>query len=102
MIIYLKTKLEVKLGDTIDVSGINVTITEDLISNNPNMFETKEEFPDYVECIELVNGNAFPAIGDILIVDKPAHPNCSHYVHGVCRAGGYSYNKCFKPYTEKA
>lgn len=47
-IIYLKT--EVKLGQIIDFKGLKITLTQEIIDDNPTLFEVKENIPEYVEC----------------------------------------------------
>jgi hypothetical protein len=49
-------KSEVSLGQVIDFKGLKITLTQQIIDDNPEMFEVKEEFPEYVECI---NGSSF-------------------------------------------
>lgn len=49
-IIYLKTATEVAMGSTIDLSGIKLKITEDLIKDNPDLFEVVE-IPEYVKLV---------------------------------------------------
>jgi hypothetical protein len=46
-IIYLKQ--EVKIGDVIDCNGIKVTVTDDLIENNPTLFEVSDDISSYLE-----------------------------------------------------
>jgi hypothetical protein len=48
-IIYLKCKMEVKIGDLIDLEGVNVRVTQELIDDNPELFEIKEDIPEYVK-----------------------------------------------------
>lgn len=51
-IIYLKTATEVAMGSTIDLSGIKLKITEDLVKDNPDLFEVVEEIPEYIKYIK--------------------------------------------------
>jgi len=46
-IIYLKQ--EVSIGEIIDFEGMKVTVNSELINNNPELFEVKEEVPEYVK-----------------------------------------------------
>lgn len=51
-IIYLEK--EVKLGDKITINEINITVTEQVIKDNPDIFEVIEDkVPEYVECINI-------------------------------------------------
>lgn len=45
-IIYLN-KLEVNLGDQIEIGGMLIKVTQELIDANPNKFEISEIFPEY-------------------------------------------------------
>lgn len=101
-IIYLEQK-EVKIGDKVSLHGVEVTVTQQLIDDLPNLFKVEEEqeILEYVECTKLVRGNPWPAIGDILPVTKP-DCNGQQAIVGVCMVGSISYKNCFKPSTKEA
>lgn len=48
-IYYLKQ--EVKLNQEIDFNGLKITVTQDLINNNPNLFHVEEEKFDTALCV---------------------------------------------------
>lgn len=49
-IFYLKK--EVEIGDQVTINGVNITVTEQVIKDNPDIFEVIEDkTPEYVECI---------------------------------------------------
>lgn len=50
-IIYLKNKIQVNIGDKLDINGITSTITEEFIEDNKDLFEIQEDKPEYVKCI---------------------------------------------------
>lgn len=52
-IIYLN-ELEVNLGDYIEIGGMIVIVTQELIDSNPNKFKITEKVPEYVKCIKRV------------------------------------------------
>jgi len=52
-IIYLN-ELEVNLGDSIEIGGMIVIVTQELIDSNPNKFKITEKIPEYVKCIKHV------------------------------------------------
>lgn len=51
-IIYLKTSTEVEIGSTIELNEIKLKITDDLIKDNPDLFEVVEEIPEYIKYIQ--------------------------------------------------
>ena len=51
-IIYLKQ--EVSIGEIIDFEGMKVTVTSELINNNPNLFVVVEDIPEYVELTDSI------------------------------------------------
>ena len=61
---------EVKLGDTIEVNGIKLTITQELIDNNFDKFIVKKEVPEYVECIRHSKKYKEYTVGKIYPVEK--------------------------------
>jgi len=79
-VIYFKK--QVKLGDLVQLDGAKVPVTQELIDNNPELFEVKQQedkkFPEYAKCI---NGSFGIALGDIV--------KTKYYPHS-----GYPYRSC--------
>jgi hypothetical protein len=57
-IIYIKTKSPVSIGDKIKIDNITITITQQFIDDNKDMFEVIEE-TRYWKCIKEVTKNVF-------------------------------------------
>lgn len=57
-IIYLKTKTPISIGDKIKIDNITITITQQFIDDNKDMFKVVNE-TRYWKCIKETSGNVF-------------------------------------------
>jgi len=51
--IYFIDKMEVAIGDKVEIGDLTVTLTQEIIDDNPDLFEVKEGLSDtmYVKCV---------------------------------------------------
>lgn len=72
MKIIYKKEQEVKLGDVIDYYDANITLTQDFIDRNTELFQVEEGFPEYVKLIksELAGVWHYGKVGEVFKVLK--------------------------------
>jgi hypothetical protein len=76
MIYYLKQ--EVSIGDKITINGMKITLIQEIINDNPEMFEVKEEITEYIKITSIDRCKNWYRIGDIYkILDH--EQDCSKY-----------------------
>jgi len=95
-IYYLKKK-EVKIGELVEINGVKLCLTEDIIKNNLDLFiveENKKEVFKYVEIIKIEDKLLFTTFDGVKIFDKDtilySCPNLKNDIYKItqCNASG--------------
>jgi hypothetical protein len=109
-IIYLEEK-EVKMGDKVSLNGVEVTVTQQLIDDLPNLFKVEEEqeaqiVPEYVKCIKDTGVYRGAKCGEILKSWYSPDKSFPYRFESKYGENGYmnseSFYTFFKPSTKEA